>query len=123
MIAGGPSLEEAFPYLKQAQNAYYIIAIGQTVKVLYEHGIRPDFVVSIDAGEANAHFFKDIELDVPLVYSLQVNHQIPQRAKGLLIPYADSQISQELLAYSKTSFTSYPTVAFSSSCLCKLFRI
>ncbi|KQS19882.1 hypothetical protein ASF99_08335 [Exiguobacterium sp. Leaf187] len=114
MIAGGPSLEEAIPYLKQAQNAYYIIAIGQTVKVLYEHGIRPDFVVSIDAGEANAHFFKDIELDVPLVYSLQVNHQIPQRAKGLLIPYADSQISQELLAYSKTSFTSYPTVALAA---------
>jgi len=114
MIAGGPSLEEAIPYLKQAQNAYYIIAIGQTVKVLFKHGIRPDFVISIDAGEANAHFFKDIELDVPLVYSLQVNHQIPQRAKGLLIPYADSQISQELLAYSKTSFTSYPTVALAA---------
>ncbi|WP_269317773.1 motility associated factor glycosyltransferase family protein [Exiguobacterium sp. KJ 601] len=114
MIAGGPSLEEAIPYLQQAQQAYYIIAIGQTVKVLLENGIRPDFVISIDAGEANAHFFNDIEIDVPLVYSLQVNHQIPQRAKGLLIPYADARITQDLLSYSKTVFSTYPTVALAA---------
>lgn len=114
MIAGGPSLEEAIPYLQQAQYAYYVIAIGQTVKVLLEHGIKPDFVVSIDAGEANAHFFKEVEVEVPLVYSLQVNHQIPQQAKGLLIPYADAVITQELLKYSQTSFTSFPTVALAS---------
>ncbi|WP_214703396.1 MULTISPECIES: 6-hydroxymethylpterin diphosphokinase MptE-like protein [unclassified Exiguobacterium] len=114
MIAGGPSLEDAIPYLKQAQHAYYIVAIGQTVKVLLENGIRPDFVISIDAGEANAHFFNDIEIDVPLVYSLQVNHQIPQRAKGLLIPYADARITQDLLSYSKTVFSTYPTVALAA---------
>lgn len=114
MIAGGPSLEDAIPYLLQAQHAYYIIAIGQTVKVLLEHGIRPDFVISIDAGEANAHFFKEVEVDIPLVYSLQVNHQIPQRVKGLLIPYADAKLTQDLLAYSKTAFTSYPTVALAA---------
>ena len=114
MIAGGPSLEEAIPYLQQAQHAYYIIAIGQTVKVLLENEIRPDFVISIDAGEANAHFFNDLELDVPLVYSLQVNHQIPQRAKGVLIPYADAKITQDLLPYSKTVFSTYPTVALAA---------
>lgn len=114
MIAGGPSLEEAIPYLQQAQRAYYIIAIGQTVKVLLENGIYPDFVISIDAGEANAHFFNDLELDVPLVYSLQVNHQIPQRAKGVLIPYADAKITQDLLPYSKTVFSTYPTVALAA---------
>lgn len=114
MIAGGPSLEDAIPYLQQAQHAYYIIAIGQTVKVLLEHDIRPDFVISIDAGEANAHFFQDIELNIPLVYSLQVNHQIPQRANGLLVPYADAQITQDLLAYSKTVFSTYPTVALAA---------
>ncbi|WP_214741698.1 6-hydroxymethylpterin diphosphokinase MptE-like protein [Exiguobacterium sp. s48] len=114
MIAGGPSLEDAIPYLQQAQHAYYIIAIGQTVKVLLENEIRPDFVISIDAGEANAHFFNDIEIDVPLVYSLQVNHQIPQRAKGLLVPYADAKITQDLLPYTKTVFSTYPTVALAA---------
>ncbi|AHA31507.1 motility associated factor glycosyltransferase family protein [Exiguobacterium sp. MH3] len=114
MIAGGPSLEEAIPYLQKAQNSYYIVAIGQTVKALTENGIRPDFVISTDAGEANAYFFKDIELDVPLVYSLQVNHQIPKQSKGVLIPYADSQITKELLAYSKTKFNTYPTVALAA---------
>lgn len=114
MIAGGPSLEDAIPYLKQAQHAYYIIAIGQTTKVLLENEIRPDFVISIDSGEANAHFFKDFELDIPLIYSLQVNHQIPRRAKGLLIPYADTKFTQDLLDYSKTAFSSYPTVALAA---------
>lgn len=114
MIAGGPSLEDAIPYLQKAQHAYYIIAIGQTVKVLVENEIQPDFVISIDAGEANAHFFQDVELNVPLVYSLQVNHQIPQRANGLLIPYADAQLTQDLLAYSKTVFSTYPTVALAA---------
>ncbi|MCT4784383.1 6-hydroxymethylpterin diphosphokinase MptE-like protein, partial [Exiguobacterium himgiriensis] len=114
MIAGGPSLEDAIPYLQQAQHAYYIIAIGQTVKVLFDHEIRPDFVISIDAGEANAHFFQDIELDMPLVYSLQVNHQIPKRANGLLIPYADAQLTQDLLTFSKTVFSTYPTVALAA---------
>ncbi|WP_113927288.1 6-hydroxymethylpterin diphosphokinase MptE-like protein, partial [Bacillus sp. P14.5] len=114
MIAGGPSLEDAIPYLQKAQHAYYIIAIGQTVKVLVENEIQPDFVISIDTGEANAHFFQDVELNVPLVYSLQVNHQIPQRANGLLIPYADAQLTQDLLAYSKTVFSTYPTVALAA---------
>lgn len=114
MIAGGPSLEEAIPYLKKAQDSYYIIAIGQTVKALLDNQIYPDYVISIDVSEANAYFFKDIELNVPLVYSLQVNHHIPKSSRGLLIPYADMPIAQELLSYSKEIFSTYPTVALSA---------
>jgi len=114
MIAGGPSLEEAIPYLKEAQYSYYIVAIGQTVKVLLDHQIVPDFIISIDGGEANAHFFNDLEIDIPLVYSLQVNHQIPQRSKGILIPYADVPITRDLLQYSDTIFSTHPTVALSA---------
>lgn len=114
MVAGGPSLEEALPYLKKSQNSYYIVAIGQTVKALLKHNIIPDFIVSIDAGEANAFFFENIELDIPLVYSLQVNHQIPQRTTGPLIPYVDTPLSQEVLTHSTTVFNSAPTVAISA---------
>lgn len=114
MIAGGPSLEEALPYLQQVQHAHYIVAIGQTVKVLLNHHIIPDFIISIDAGEANAHFFNNFKIDVPLVYSLQVNHQIPQQTKSLLIPYADLPMTQDLLKYSKISFSTFPTVALSA---------
>lgn len=114
MIAGGPSLEEAIPYLQASQDAYYIIAIGQTAKVLLNHQIRPDYVISIDVSDENAHFFKDIRLDMPLVYSLQVNHKIPQRTKGLLIPYADMPVAHDLLPYSTSPFTSYPTVALAA---------
>ena len=114
MVAGGPSLEESIPFIKQAQHAYYIIAIGQTAKVLLKHNIYPDFVISIDVSEANAYFFKDIELDVPLVYSLQVNNHIPQKSKGLLIPYVDNPLAKNLLYASKETFNSYPTVALAA---------
>lgn len=114
MIAGGPSLEEAIPYLQICQESYYIIAIGQTAKVLLNHQIRPDYVISIDVSDENAHFFKDITLDMPLVYSLQVNHKIPQGTEGPLIPYADMPIAQDLLPYSTSLFTPYPTVALAA---------
>ncbi|WP_214798307.1 MULTISPECIES: 6-hydroxymethylpterin diphosphokinase MptE-like protein [unclassified Exiguobacterium] len=114
MIAGGPSLEDALPYLKNAQHAYYIIAIGQTVKVLLDHQIKPDYVISIDVSEANAYFFKDVELDIPLIYSLQVNHHIPKSSKGLLIPYADTLVTKDLLPYSNTTFSTFPTVALAA---------
>lgn len=114
MIAGGPSLEEAIPYLQQAQHSYYIIAIGQTVKSLLNHKIKPDYVISIDVSEANAYFFKDVELDIPLVYSLQVNHHIPKNSLGLLIPYADTPVAEDLLHYSHTTFSTFPTVALAA---------
>lgn len=114
MIAGGPSLEEALPYLKKAQHAYYIIAIGQTVKALLDYQIKPDYVISIDVSEANAYFFKDIELDIPLVYSLQVNHHIPKSSKGILIPYADTLVAKDLLPYLNTTFSTFPTVALAA---------
>lgn len=114
MIAGGPSLEEAIPYLKAFQESYYIIAIGQTAKVLLNHQIRPDYVISIDVSDENAHFFKDIKLDMPLVYSLQVNHKIPQGTEGPLIPYADMPLAHDLLPYSNSMFTPYPTVALAA---------
>lgn len=114
IIAGGPSLEESLPYLRRAQCDYYIIAIGQTVKVLLDHQINPDYVISIDVSEANAYFFKDFELDIPLVYSLQVNHHIPKNSTGLLIPYADTQITADLLSYSNELFSTYPTVAITA---------
>lgn len=114
MIAGGPSFEESIPYLKQAQNSYYIVAIGQVVKVLLENDIFPDYVVSIDSEQANAHFFEDLEMDIPLIYSLQVNSSIPSHAKGPLIPYADNKVTKELLNFSSKIFDTGPTVAISA---------
>lgn len=114
MIAGGPSLEESLPYLKKVQEYYFIVSIGQTVKVLLENGIKPDYVVSIDTEMANVHFFKEMELDVPLVYPLQLNHQIPKYAKGVLIPYPDNEVSKKLLSYSNTLLETAPSVALSA---------
>lgn len=114
MIAGGPSLEDALPYLKWAQNSYYIVAIGQTVKVLLENGVVPDYVVSLDSQKVNAHFFKEVKLERPLIFPLQVNYEIPLNAKGVLIPFPNNEITKSILSYSNNFYSTAPTVAISA---------
>jgi len=114
MIAGGPSLEDAIPYLKKIQHFYRIIAIGQTLKVLINNDIIPDYVVSIDTKEENYHFFKGIENRTPLVFPLQINHNIVRNSKGVLIPLSDTPLNSKLVPFIKTRSFSASTVAISA---------
>lgn len=114
MIAGGPSLEEALPYLRKAQHCYYIVAIGQTVKVLKDNDITPDYVVSLDSQTLNSHFFKDVVIECPLIFPLQVNHEIPKRTEGILVPYPNNEITKNILSYSHNYYSTAPTVAISA---------
>jgi len=114
MIAGGPSLEDAIPYLKKFQHFYRIIAIGQTLKVLIKNDIIPDYVVSIDTKEDNHHFFKGIENKTPLVFPLQLNHNIVQNSTGVLIPLSDTPLNSKLVPFIKTTSFSASTVAISA---------
>lgn len=114
MIAGGPSLEDAIPYLKEAQFSYYIVAIGQVAKVLLNNGISPDYIISTDSELRNAHFFKDVKIDIPLIYPLQVNHLVPGSVDGKLIPYADNSVTRDILSYSEKKISPAPSVAISA---------
>lgn len=48
-IAAGPSLEENIPYLKELSQKYIVVAVGTVLKRLIRLGIKPDYVVMIDA--------------------------------------------------------------------------
>ncbi|MGX8236986.1 motility associated factor glycosyltransferase family protein [Exiguobacterium undae] len=114
MIASGPSLEEALPHLKKLQHSHRIIAIGQSVKALLNNDIYPDYVVSTDTHENNYHFFKGIHIEIPLVFSMQVNHKIPKNTNGLLIPLNDTSFNGMLLPFLKTKSFTASTVAISA---------
>lgn len=114
IISGGPSFEEAIPHLKKVRNNYYIISIGQTLKSLLDNNIVPDYVVSIDASEGNSVFFKNQSYNIPLIFSLQLNHDVLNKFNGILIPYAETELSKKLLTYTRNSFTQHSTVAASA---------
>lgn len=58
IIGAGPSLDEALPYLKAAQNKALYITADTALPMLDSAGIKPDFVVSVDPQEQNAFYLR-----------------------------------------------------------------
>ena len=61
VVAAGPSLNKNIGLIKEAVNRAVIIAVDTALKPLLKHGIRPDFVVSIDFTPHNERYFNQID--------------------------------------------------------------
>lgn len=68
ICGAGPTLVEHYQWLKSpaCQNNYTLIAVDAAVAPLYQEGIIPDFIVSIDPKAK--HLFTGFYEQVPLVY-------------------------------------------------------
>lgn len=68
ICGAGPTLIEHFHWLKQAKTKkdYTLISVDAAVKALYQEGIVPDIIVSIDPRAK--HLFDGFNEKVPLVY-------------------------------------------------------
>ena len=60
IISAGPSLLDNIEEIKANRSKYVIFAINKVLKTLAEHGIKPDFVVTLDAQNINLTY-KGIE--------------------------------------------------------------
>lgn len=49
IVAGGPSLDKWFPYIKKVQEHFIIIAVDTSLNTLIKNEIIPDIVISVDA--------------------------------------------------------------------------
>jgi len=68
IVASGPSLINDLPWLKANQDKLIIFAAHSAVKVLKQHGIRPDFQCSLDTEIEDELMDKlDLYYDVPYV--------------------------------------------------------
>lgn len=77
IASAGPSLTEALPVLRAARGSALLLATGTAARILVEHQIQPDLVVSMDPFEANrAHFQGWDGSDVPLIYHHQIHRDI-----------------------------------------------
>lgn len=69
IVGGGPTLQQALPWLSEQQGKKRIVAVSTTLKPLMAAGIKPDFVVAIDPQENMIkHFDGELPAGVPLVY-------------------------------------------------------
>ncbi len=83
VVAAGPSLTAAIPYLRSVQDKFLIISVGTALAPLRKAGIRPHLVVSVDASIKVLRQF-DIDCsDLFLVCSLISPPEVLRKFKGI----------------------------------------
>ncbi len=55
-LSAGPSLRENIEIIKNNQDKFVIFAVNPTVKLLQQFGVKPDFIVDIEAGDTSRQF-------------------------------------------------------------------
>lgn len=98
IISGGPSLKKQIPLLKKVKDKVITIASGSTINSLLHHGIEPDYVVSIDGGEANYNHFKEIsDIKTNLIFGFSSYYKIQEtfpNNKYALLDIGDSDFQK-----------------------------
>ncbi len=83
IVAAGPSLTKELERLRQAQGKVLIVSVGTSAGILMKHGVRPDFVVSVDPFEANMSHFRNWDnSSVSLIYYHRIWRGIPPMYNG-----------------------------------------
>lgn len=83
IIAAGPSLDQNMQELRNLGEDGIILATGTVLKKLLAAGIRPDYVIIIDAGKTTYVQTEGLqETTIPLLYLSTVYYQIPAEYPG-----------------------------------------
>lgn len=84
LVAGGPSVDEALPRLKELQSSdTLIVAVGKVVKKLLLEDITPDYFVMIDAKPGTKWQIDGVEeCGIPLIYLSTVAENVPVNYQG-----------------------------------------
>jgi hypothetical protein len=116
LVSAGPSLNEGIDYIKKWKDYFYIFAVGPTLKVLLNHNIVPDFVISIDSSDINYEkHFMGIDFNGIMIFESIVNNRILKNHKGTFI-HSTSQVERitDLFLKDKKTFMQAPSVAIYS---------
>ncbi len=60
IMAGGPSLDEILPWIKQNRQRIIIFAVSRIARQLLHHHIEPDFIFSVDPSDLSFDISKDM---------------------------------------------------------------
>ena len=98
IVAAGPSLNKNVEYLKDAKGKSIIIAVDRAYKLLINHGIEPDFVITLDPKKPLEYLTDQKEFSTPMICTVYASDSILSAHKGKKIFYAADEFTGALLA-------------------------
>ncbi|MGE7022746.1 motility associated factor glycosyltransferase family protein [Solibacillus cecembensis] len=101
IVSGGPSLKKQIPLLKNIKDNIIMIASGSTINSLLHYDIEPDYIVSIDGGNANYNHFKEIgDIKSNLIFGFSSHYKIQEEfpnTKYALLDAGDSDFKKYIM--------------------------
>jgi len=86
IVSTGPSLAKQLPLLKKYQKYITIISVDASLPILAKHGIKPDFVTSLERVELTAKFFentpKEFQKDIIMLHSSLQHEKVLKNSHG-----------------------------------------
>jgi hypothetical protein len=87
IVSTGPSLQKQLPLLKKIQDYATIISVDASMPILAKHGIKPDYVTSLERVEATAKFFentpKSFQKDVVMLHASLQHEKVLKNSHGI----------------------------------------
>lgn len=110
LVAAGPSLDKNYHQLKNVSANDVIISTGTAFRKLIKAGIRPDYVIEIDANRRITNHFRDVNAEtVPMIMLSTATHWLNRDYQGekYLVLQKDYSNAEKYAA--ERGFTLYET--------------
>lgn len=127
IVSAGPSLDYNIEKLKLAKGKSVIIATDTAMPQMVRHGIKPDFIATIDAKKSPTHLADEMCQHIPYICTDMARIEIMENHKAQKIYYQFSLYLEKIIEDMEKeiiflgSGTSVATVAF-SACIAMGFK-
>ena len=105
ILAAGPSLKDNIEYIKSNRDKYVIFVVNKSLKYILSEGIKPDFVVGLDAGFMDRTFIglKDDIPNLNYITDLKSNARIfARKFNKVFVSFSENDlIAKKLAEYNK----------------------
>lgn len=132
IVSAGPSLNKNMHLLSEVKDRAIICAVGTSIKILEENGIKPHLRFAFDASKAEKELFHNInDSEIGLIYGNSIHHEILPGYNGPKIRMVMDlePIVHYILKKSNVEFKairsgfSIANVALDIACKCKASKV
>ncbi|OBV28368.1 hypothetical protein BKN38_09505 [Helicobacter sp. CLO-3] len=92
IVSTGPSLYKQLPLLKKVTPYVTLLCVDASFPILYQHGIKPDIVISLERVEASAKFYTDTpkEAQEGVIFAITsiVHKKLKEALKGAMVQFS-----------------------------------
>ena len=98
VAASGPSLEDAFPLIRQRRPSLFVLAVASAAMALKTAGIQPNMAIATDGGQWAAFHLLDSFRGAGVPLAAALTAALPSRCADLpILPICDGSLWQTLI--------------------------